>query len=124
MTVIYRLPERKFLHENLLAMGMILLYIIIIPLMIAISSAPTALLSVIPGGGGNFASYLGGLIFSLLIAFIFFEVTYWFVPNKKMSFRTTWCGALVASCALELWILLFPLYVRRYMNTYAGKSIR
>jgi len=124
MTIVYRLPERAFLKQNLLAIGMIFLFLIIIPIMIVASSAPTALLSVIPGGGGKFGTYLAGLICSLLIAFLFFEIIYWFVPNKKMTFKVTWCGALVAACTLELFIISFPLYVRNFMNNYAGKSIR
>lgn len=123
MTIVYRLPERTFLRQNMLAIGMIFLFIILIPLMIAASSAPTALLSVIPGGGGSVGTYLAGMIFSLLTAFVFFEAIYWFVPNKKMSLKTTWCGSLVAAGTMELFIILFPLYVRNFMGNYAGKSM-
>jgi uncharacterized BrkB/YihY/UPF0761 family membrane protein len=124
MTIIYRLPERPFLKQNLLAFGMLFLFITIIPIMLAASSAPSALLSIIPGGGGRFGTFLAGTVFSLATGFVFFESIYWFVPNKKMSFKVTWCGALVAACTLELFIILFPLYVRRFMGNYAGKSIR
>lgn len=123
MTIIYRLPERAFLKQNLLAIGMIFLFITIIPLMIAASSAPTALLSIIPDGGGSFGAYLAGFVSSLLIGFLFFEIIYWFVPNKKMSFKVTWCGALVAAGTLEIFILFFPLYTRYFMDNYAGKLI-
>lgn len=120
MTIIYRLPERTFLRQNMLAIGMIFLFIILIPIMIAASSAPTALLSIIPGGGGSVGTYFAGMIFSLLTAFVFFLSIYWFVPNKKMSFKTTWCGSLVAAVTMELFIILFPLYVRNFMGNYAG----
>ena len=122
MTIIYRLPERALLRQNLLAFGMLFLFITIIPLMLTISSAPSALLKIIPGGGGRFGTFLGGMIFSLLVAFILFEAIYWLVPNKKMSFKITWCGALVAACALEIFIILFPLYVTQFMDNYAGKN--
>lgn len=121
MTIIYRLPERTFFKQNILAIGMIFLFIFVIPLMIAISSAPTAFLSFIPGGGGKFGSYLASLIFSLFVSFIFFELIYHFIPNKKMTFKTTWCGALVAAVTLELFMILFPIYVRRFMTNYAGQ---
>ncbi|CAF1236336.1 unnamed protein product [Adineta steineri] len=121
MTIIYRLPERAFLKQNIIAFGMLFLFIIIFPIMLTASSAPTVLLSIIPGGGGRFGTFLGGMVFSLLVAFIFFEFIYWIVPNKKMSFRVTWCGALVASCTLEIFILLFPLYVTKFMDNYAGQ---
>ncbi len=89
--------------------------------MLAASSAPSVLLSIIPGAGGRFGTYMGGILCSLLVAFILFEGIYYLIPNKKMSFRTTWCGALVASCTLELFIILFPLYVTKFMGNYAGK---
>jgi uncharacterized BrkB/YihY/UPF0761 family membrane protein len=124
MTIVYRLPERAFLRENILAFGMLFIFIIIIPIMLAISSAPSALLSVLPGGGSRFGTYIGGIIFSLLVAFGLFEAIYWLIPNKKMSFKVTWCGALVAACTLEVFMMLFPLYVTKFMGNYAGKSIR
>lgn len=123
MTIIYRLPQRTFLRQNLLAFEMLFLFITIIPIMLAASSAPSALLSIIPGGGGRFGTFIAGMIFSLIAAFIFFESIYWIIPNKRMSFRVTWCGALVAACTLEIFIILFPLYVRRFMGNYAGLTI-
>ena len=122
MTIIYRLPERTFLRQNVLAIGMIFLFILIIPLMLAASSAPSFLISVIPGAGGRFGTFVAGMLFSMLTAFLLFETIYWFVPNKKMSFKVTWCGALVAAFTLEIFIILFPLYVRRFMGNYAGKT--
>ena len=121
LSVVYRLPERTFLRENLLAFGMLFAFIIIIPLMLAASSAPSVLLSIIPGAGGRSGTYIAGILFSLLVAFILFEGIYYLIPNKKMSFRKTWCGALVAACTLELFIILFPLYVTKFMGNYAGK---
>ncbi|CAM4842125.1 unnamed protein product, partial [Rotaria magnacalcarata] len=111
MTIVYRLPQRTFLRQNMLAFGMLFFFIIIIPIILAASSAPSALLSIIPGGGGRFGTFLAGMLFSLIVAFIFFESIYWFVPNKKMSFKVTWCGSLVAAGTLEIFIILFPLYI-------------
>ncbi|CAF2508931.1 unnamed protein product [Rotaria sp. Silwood2] len=121
MTIVYRLPQRTFLRQNLLAFGMLFLFITIIPIMLATSSAPSALISIIPGGGCRFGTFLAGMVFSLIAGFIFFESVYWFIPNQKMSFKVTWCGALVAACTLEIFLILFPLYVRRFMGNYAGQ---
>lgn len=121
LTIIYRLPEREFLHQNLLAIGMIFLLILMIPLMIVCSSAPSALMSVIPGGGGRLGTFLAGMIFSSSIGFLLFETIYWFIPNKKMTFRVTWCGSLVAALTLQLFMICFPLYVGRFMGNYAGQ---
>ncbi|CAF2073063.1 unnamed protein product [Rotaria magnacalcarata] len=121
MTIVYRLPQRTFLRQNTLAFGMLFLFITIIPVMLAASSAPSVLISIIPGGGSRFGTFFVGIIFSLTVAFILFESIYWLIPNKKMSFKITWCGALVAACTLEVFIILFPLYVRRFMGNYAGQ---
>jgi membrane protein len=123
MTIIYRLPERTFLRQNLLAFGMLFVFILIIPIMLAASSAPSFLISLISNGGGRFGAFIAGILVSTFVAFVLFEIMYWLIPNKKMSFKVTWCGALVAAFTLEIFIILFPLYVRRFMGNYAGKSI-
>ncbi|CAF4067190.1 unnamed protein product [Rotaria magnacalcarata] len=121
MSIIYRLPERSFLRENMLAFGMLFVFITLIPIMLAISSAPSVLTYILPGAAGRFGAFIAGIFFSSIAAFILFEIMYWLIPNKKMSFKVTWCGALVSACTLELFIILFPLYVRRFMGNYAGQ---
>ncbi|UJR24819.1 hypothetical protein I4U23_006194 [Adineta vaga] len=121
MTIIYRLPERTLLRQNMLAFGMLFLFLFLIPVMLALSSAPTALLRIISDGRGQFGTYVAGIVFSTIVAFILFEVIYLLVPNKKMSFKITWCGALVAAGTLEIFIILFPLYVTQFMDNYAGQ---
>ncbi|CAF0769108.1 unnamed protein product [Didymodactylos carnosus] len=120
MTITYRLQERTFLKQNLLALGMLFLFIILIPIMIAASSAPSFLLGLITNGGGRFGTYLAGLIASVVVGFILFEIIYFIVPNKKMTLKQTWCGSLVAAIALEIFLILFPLYVSKLMTNYAG----
>ncbi|CAF1236887.1 unnamed protein product [Didymodactylos carnosus] len=121
MTIVYRLEERTFLKKNLLALGMLFLFIILIPLMIGASSAPSFLLDVIPNAGGRFGTYILGLLTSIVVSFILFEIIYFIIPNKKMTFKQTWCGALIASLALQLFMILFPLYVRKFMTNYVGQ---
>lgn len=120
MTIIYRLPERSFLRQNLIALGALFLFITIIILMLTASSVPTALMGIIPGGGGRFGVFVAGILFSTAIAFALFETIYWITPNKKMTLKKTWCGALIAAITLEFFIILFPLYVRHLMSNYAG----
>jgi len=89
--------------------------------MLAASSVPSALMNIIPGGGGRFGVFMAGILISLSIAFGLFLFIYWLIPNKKMSFRKTWRGALIAAIILEIFIILFPLYVRQFMSNYAGE---
>jgi YihY family inner membrane protein len=121
LTIIYRIEERKFLKKNLLAIGMLFLFLILIPLMILASSTPSLLLDVIPNAGGRFGTYLAGLLLSLFFSFLLFELIYLIIPNKKMTFKQTWCGAIVAAGALQLFMILFPLYVKKSMASYTGQ---
>ena len=121
LTIIYRVEERKFLPKYLLALKMLLLFLLLIPLMIFASSVPSFLLDVIPNAGGRFGAYVVGLLSSLVISFGLFEIIYLLIPNKKMTFRQTCRGALLAAGALQLFMILFPLYVRQFMTSYTGQ---
>lgn len=121
LTIIYRVEERRFFKKHILAIGMLFLFLILIPLMIAASSAPSLLLGVIPKAGGRFGAYMIGLLLSLLFSFLLFEIIYLIIPNKKMTFKQTWCGSIVAAGALQLFMILFPIYVRKCMASYTGQ---
>lgn len=121
LTLIYRVEERRFVKKYLLAIGMLFLFLILIPLMIVASSTPSLLLSVIPNAGGRLGTYVAGLLISFLFSFLLFEIIYLVIPNKKMTLKHTWCGAVAAAAALQLFMILFPLYVRYAMSTYTGQ---
>ncbi len=121
LTIIYRIEERRFLKKYILACQMLFLFLILIPLMIIASSIPSILLDNIPNAGGRFGTYILGFITSLSITFLLFEIIYFLIPNKKMKFKQTWCGSIIAAGALQLFMILFPLYVRTYMTSYRGQ---
>jgi len=122
-TIIFRFPERTFVARNLLAMAMVLVYIIIFLLMIATTSSPSVITQGMKNGGERLGVYSAGIASSIFLAFVLFLCIYWIVPNKKMSFKTTWVGALFSACALEIVLMWFPLYVEKNMDTYTGKII-
>lgn len=122
-SIIYRLPERGIIRQNLLAFGMLFFFLFFIPLMIIFSSLPSFFLQFIPGDFGRVGTWLGGILVSLLMAFIIFESIYLVIPNKRMTLRETWCGALVAALTLQLFLILFPLYIQTAMDNYAGESV-
>lgn len=121
LTIIYRLEERKFLEKYLLALKMLVLFLILIPLMIIASSLPSILLDIIPNIGGRFGTYVLGFLSSLFVSFILFETAYLFIPNRKMSLQQTWRGAIIAASALQIIMILFPLYIRYFMKSYTGQ---
>lgn len=123
----YRLPQRTFLRQNIMAIGMLLLFIVLLPIMILASSGPALVLSIlkntplslIPGSGLIFG--LGGILGSLLVTWILFQAIYMVVPNQKISFRNSRLGAIIAAVLLQIYLTLFPLYAARLLNGYVGQ---
>jgi hypothetical protein len=62
------------------------------------------------------AGFLGGLIAS----FMLFESIYVVVPNLHIRLRHGWLGAAGAAVALQIYLLLFPLYASHFLIGAAG----
>ena len=121
LTIIYRIEERTFLKRYLLAIQMLLLFLLLIPLMILVSTIPSIFLDQISSHAGRFGVYILGIFTGLLVTFILFEIIYLLIPNKKMQLKQTWCGSIIAAGALQLFLILFPLYVRSYSTSNTGR---
>lgn len=103
--IVYHTPSRSLWRQNAMALVMLLVFIVLIPVMLLASSI---------GLGG----VLGGLIASLIL----FQAIYMIVPNQKISLRKSWRGTLVASVALQIYVVLFPLYIRHFLGSYTGNT--
>ena len=103
--VIYHTPARTFWNQNLMAISMLIVFLILIPIMLFASSI---------GIGG----FLGGLMASWLL----FEAVYMVVPNQRISLRNSWLGALVAALALQIYVAIFPFYTRHFLGNYTGAA--
>ncbi|CAF0802683.1 unnamed protein product [Didymodactylos carnosus] len=121
LTIVYRTQERPFLDQNILAIKALLIFILIILIMSAASFAPAMLQSYISNAFLRFMMYVIGILISLASSFLLFEFTYTYVTNKRMTFKLTWFGALVAAILMQLFLILFPFYVSNFMSTYAGE---
>lgn len=134
LDIVYRVRPRTALRQNMMAFGMLLLFIVLIPIMIFASSAPTFVLSFLSNypllqeipfwhaiATNGIIVYLVGILGSLIVGFILFESIYVVVPNQRISWRNSWPGALAASIALELFLLLFPLYATFSLKNYTGQ---
>jgi YihY family inner membrane protein len=128
LDIIYRVRPRPLVKQYLVAIAMFIIFIILIPIVIFASAIPSVLFSSlsrlpllrdIPGSSFIFLS-LGGILGSLVAAFIFFEVMYLVIPNQRISWRRSWCGALVAAILAEIFLAIFPLVISLFFNTYAG----
>jgi YihY family inner membrane protein len=121
--IIYRVRPRTVIRQNLMAIGMLLVFIILVPIMVFAGSVPTLAFSLLqntPLGRipllASAAAFLGGLIAS----FILFEFIYVVVPNQHIRLRHGWLGAAVAAVALQIYLLLFPLYASHFLIGVAG----
>ena len=121
LNIIYRAPTRSFLFQNLVAIGMLLLFIGLVIVLFGASGAPSFLINALPNqGGAQLGIFIAGIAVSILIGFILFLAIYWVVPHRKMKFQRIWCGAVIASILLDIFIVLFPLYIRRFMGSFLG----
>lgn len=135
LTIIYRVRERPAVAQNIHAIKMLLIFIILIPVIIITSALPAIFIS------GEEYYQLGTTASSVLFVFILFELLYYYVPKRQMYLDNTyvksffyinklkfflknisrWCGALFATIGLQTLFQLFPLYVHLFMSNYMGQ---
>ncbi len=84
---------------------MLLAFIVLIPVMLLASSVG-----------------LSGFLWGLIASWLLFEMIYLFIPNQRISLRNSWLGALIAAVALQVYVALFPLYVRHFLGSYTGTA--
>lgn len=124
--IIYHVRPRGVIKQNIMAISMMLVFIVLTFLMAVAASIPAAIQSIghILGLGGLFSiffvSWLISIAVSTLIAWMLFEAILVVVPNQHISFRNSWLGALVAAVLLEIFLQLFPLYVTHFLGNYTG----
>ena len=121
--IIYRVRPRTFLRQNLMAIGMLLVFIILVPIMVFAGSVPTLAFSLLqnsPLGRSPLLASAAGFLGGLIASFILFEFIYVVVPNQHIRLRHGWLGAIVAAVAMQIYLLLFPLYASHFLIGVAG----
>ncbi len=124
--IIFRLRRRDALHQNLMALAMTLLYVLLVPVIFAASVLSSTLLHWIglptAQGPGLVLSTVLGLLVGYLAAVVLFGAIYIVVPNRPVRPGEVWRGALVAGALLVLYELLFPLYTSHFLkpNNYGS----
>lgn len=132
--VIYDLPPRPFLRRHLVAISMLFLFVVLIPISVVIADAPTFFLSLLhivqPGDtpGSSLILRLAGIVASIMISLILFAAVYVMVPHRHITFRVlgqhmcnSWRGVLMATVAMQLFLLLFPLYTAWFLGSSIGQ---
>ncbi len=134
LNIVYRVRPRPFIRQNLMAFGMLLLFVLLVPIMVFVSATPTIILGFLNSNptlksipfffavaSSPVVCYLSAIVGSVIVAFILFETIYFVVPNQHISWHNSWPGALVAAVALVLFLTLFPLYMRYSLGNYTGQ---
>lgn len=128
LDIVYRVRQRPPIRQFLMAIAMLVAFVILIPIMVFASAAPSIvfssvanlpLLKSIPGGSFVFIS-VGGILGGLLTSFVLFELIYLVVPNLKISWRGSWRGALFAAVCTEIFLAVFPFLITHFFSGYAG----
>jgi membrane protein len=125
--IIYHTRPRDFIRQNIMALIMLLLFVILIPLMVFASSIPALVQSLLATLLGNFPGRgllfsLIGILASILFAWILFEAIYIIVPNQHISFRNSWRGAVLAAVALQIYLIVFPFYATHFLSNNTGQA--
>lgn len=124
--IIYRLHTRPFIRQNLIAIGLLVLFVLLIPALVLASTVPDlivsflnkTILSSIPGS--TITVRIAGILGSLITSFILFEAIYFFLPNQHVSFRNSWRGAAVAAFGVIVYLEIFPLYTKYFTFGISG----
>lgn len=133
-SIIYRVTPRNPIRQNTMALGMLFLFIVLVPLLVFLSTAPSAILAFIADNPqmkiipffytiatNSLVTYLATTIGGLFVGWILFQAIYMVVPNRRISFRKSWPGALIAAIALEIYLSLFGWYASNFMGGYVGQ---
>ncbi len=112
-TVIYRERPRRILSQNLIALGLTALFVILAPVMFLAAAIPPFLTSAVaqalfhaktPGIIAQVVGFLG----AYLAAFLWLLAIYLLVPSRNVGLRHSWPGAALAALLLIVYELLFP----------------
>ncbi len=132
--IIYRTYQRDVIAQNIMAILMMLLFIILVPLMVFTASVPALLLSLVQNSVLNGlpfvvqvtqnSFFLGAtsILSGIVISWLLFETIFFVVPNQSISLKNSWLGALLSAVLLELFLALFPLYITHFMGSYIGTA--
>src|SRR5436305_59811 len=118
--LIYHVRPRNVIVQNALSVVMVLLFVILVPIMVLASSLPAIVSSLLQKTPEGLLLSVSGIVSGLIGAYVLFQVIYMVVPNQKISFRKSWRGAVVAAVLLELYLVLFPLYVATFLGSFAS----
>jgi membrane protein len=126
LDIIYHVKPRGIVAQNVVAVLMMLFFVLMVPIIVLMAALPTLIFTFLqrtPIGalpGSHLIFSFGGILGSLMVGYLFFQIIYIVVPNQKVSWHNSWRGAVVATILLELFLVLYPIYVARFLDVFAA----
>jgi membrane protein len=118
--IIFGLPGREMIPQNLVAIGMVVVYLVLLPLAFLAPALLDALAvaALHPRGAtANAGSiYVAGLLATFLCSFVLFGTIYVVVPNRPIRWGQAWRGTLVASVLMVGYEQVFPWYQAHFLS--------
>jgi membrane protein len=120
--IIFRLPSRTFVRQNLVALGMLLIFVVLIPVLLAVSALPSFLSTTVvqrffgPSTATTVLLAVVSIGVGFIIASALFLAIYVVLPNRPLRLQDAWRGALIAGGLLEVYVVAFPFYVARFLR--------
>ena len=118
--IIFKLRGRNPIRQRIMAFGMLLIYVALIPVLLLASIVPAALVRVLGTAASSEPGALlvqaAGIALSVIAALILFGVLYLVVPNRRVKPHEIWRGTLVAALLLVIYELIFPVYLGVFLQ--------
>lgn len=127
--IIYHVRPRGVIKQNIMAIVMLLIFIVLTVPMVLAASLPTFIITLLKelslnqlvnNSVSDFLFWVFGILISLLVSWVLFETIFVVVPNQHISFRNSWLGAAVAAVLLQLYLQFFPFYTAHFLGSYTG----
>jgi membrane protein len=120
--VIFKLRGRRPIVQNLMAIGMLLFFVALLPFILLASIVPAAIIRALPltqqHALASFLVQAAGVAVAASVACILFGAIYLIVPNRHVRLREVWRGTLVAAGMLVIYEIIFPIYVSTFLHPH------
>ena len=109
--IVYGRPNRSFVHQKLLVLGLTAAALALLFVALVVSSVGVDLLEE-ASVGGRVLAYVYGIAISATLTLVFTWCLYTLLTNEPLRWRETLPGALVATTVLQTSFQLLPIFIR------------
>ena len=121
--IVFRLRGRGPVSQNLMAVGMLLLYLLLVPIVFLGTLIPPLLTALLPAheraSGASWIVAFAQPVLSVAVTAVGVGMTYIFVPHRPVhwhTWRAIWPGAVAAGALLLLYEAFFPWYREHFVH--------